>query len=105
MLLDEIKKKAQDFYNKNIAIKQKTKTTGETYLVKNNTSKENIDTLKKMSKLEGISIDNIRYTSSTGEKMTFSSPEELESYLNKDDGHDLSLIEGGTKELTIVYGD
>nr|DAJ64288.1 MAG TPA: hypothetical protein [Caudoviricetes sp.] len=32
MLLDEIKKKAQDFYNKKIAIKQKTKTTGETYL-------------------------------------------------------------------------
>lgn len=105
MLLDEIKKKAQDFYNKKIAIKQKTKTTGETYLVKNNASEENIDTLKKMSKLEGISIDNIRYTSSTGEKMTFSSPEELESYLNKDDRHDLSLIEDGTKELTTVYGD
>ena len=45
MLLDEIKKKAQEFYNKNIAIKQKTKTTGETYLVKNNASEENIDTL------------------------------------------------------------
>ena len=36
MLLDNIKKKAQDFYNKKIAIKQKTESTDETYLVKDN---------------------------------------------------------------------
>lgn len=43
MLLDELKKKAQDFYNKKInsdsdkaVIKQKTELTSETYLVKDN---------------------------------------------------------------------
>lgn len=54
MLLDKIKKKAQDFYNKNIAIKQKTKTTGKTYLVKDDECLSSIeDRTKELTTVYG----------------------------------------------------
>lgn len=112
MWFDNIKKKAKDFYNKNINPKPEPP---EAYLVEHKADKGGIDTLKKLSKVGGISVENIKYTAPNGKVMYFETPEKLEAYLNREherkkekedeDELDLNSIGDKPKDLTTVYGD
>lgn len=104
MWLDKLKDKAEDFIKQNLN-KRKTNPKNETYLIKHDATQENIDMLKKMSKIDSVSVEDIQYITPTDEKIAFNTPEELETYLNKKDELDLDSIGDKPKELTTVYGD